>query len=286
MHFLFLAAQFEFMTWFPTMILYFKMCTGFTAGPNIIWDVNCTLEAPSSARHDRASADAGQRRRMKGRQTLALLLLCAALAAGGRPFKGRTVHWGQNGFHDGTDTNVDGTPLSKKEAGVEAPSTEKKEAMPLLGPAVSGSGGASALMGLLGILGAGKKGTTAHDPLFLLHSVPFPPLLTTHSRSRVFSGKDGEAMDFKKIGEAEPACEAGGDQSHSTLPRSRAHGRTHAQHSTTINTAHVPQQFHTHTHAHGHTHTTHARIDRHTHTGMRKRAQHSTAMVASCSEFV
>ena len=39
MHFLFLAAQFEFMTWFPTMILYFIVCTGFTAGSNIKWDV-------------------------------------------------------------------------------------------------------------------------------------------------------------------------------------------------------------------------------------------------------
>ena len=39
MHFLFFAAPFEFMTRFPTMILYFRVCTVFTAGPNIKWDV-------------------------------------------------------------------------------------------------------------------------------------------------------------------------------------------------------------------------------------------------------
>ena len=39
MHFLFLAAQFEFMTWFPAMILYFRLRTVFTVGPNIKWDV-------------------------------------------------------------------------------------------------------------------------------------------------------------------------------------------------------------------------------------------------------
>ena len=39
MHFLFLAAQFEFMTRFTAMILYFRLCTVFTAGPNIKWDV-------------------------------------------------------------------------------------------------------------------------------------------------------------------------------------------------------------------------------------------------------
>ena len=44
MHFLFLAAQFEFMTRFPTMILYFRLCTGFTAGPNIKWDVLHALQ--------------------------------------------------------------------------------------------------------------------------------------------------------------------------------------------------------------------------------------------------
>ena len=32
------------MTRFPTMILYFKMCTGFTAGPNIKWDVLHALQ--------------------------------------------------------------------------------------------------------------------------------------------------------------------------------------------------------------------------------------------------
>ena len=44
MHFLFLAAQFEFMTRFPTMILYFRVCTFFTAGPNIKWDVLHALQ--------------------------------------------------------------------------------------------------------------------------------------------------------------------------------------------------------------------------------------------------
>ena len=44
MHFLFLAAQFEFMTSFPTMILYFRVCTGFTAGPNIKGDVLHALQ--------------------------------------------------------------------------------------------------------------------------------------------------------------------------------------------------------------------------------------------------
>ena len=44
MHFLFLAAQFEFMTRFPAMILYFSVCTGFTAGPNIKWDVLHALQ--------------------------------------------------------------------------------------------------------------------------------------------------------------------------------------------------------------------------------------------------
>ena len=44
MHFLFLAAQFEFITRFPTMILYFRVCTGFTAGPNIKWDVLHALQ--------------------------------------------------------------------------------------------------------------------------------------------------------------------------------------------------------------------------------------------------
>ena len=39
MHLLFFAAQFEFMTRVPTMILYFRVCTAFTAGPNIKWDV-------------------------------------------------------------------------------------------------------------------------------------------------------------------------------------------------------------------------------------------------------
>ena len=38
MHFFF-AAPFEFMTRFSTMILYFRLSTGFTAGPNINWDV-------------------------------------------------------------------------------------------------------------------------------------------------------------------------------------------------------------------------------------------------------
>ena len=42
--FLFLAAQFEFMTWFPTMILYFRVFTGFTAGLNIKWDVLHALQ--------------------------------------------------------------------------------------------------------------------------------------------------------------------------------------------------------------------------------------------------
>ena len=39
-----LAAQFEFMTRFPTMILYFRVCTGFTAGPNNKWDVLHALQ--------------------------------------------------------------------------------------------------------------------------------------------------------------------------------------------------------------------------------------------------
>ena len=44
MHFLFLAAQFEFMTKFATMILYFTVCTAFTASPNIKWDVLHALQ--------------------------------------------------------------------------------------------------------------------------------------------------------------------------------------------------------------------------------------------------
>ena len=44
MHFLFLAAQFEFMTRFPIMILYFRVGTDFTAGPNIKWDVLHALQ--------------------------------------------------------------------------------------------------------------------------------------------------------------------------------------------------------------------------------------------------
>ena len=39
MHFLFLAAQFEFMTKVLTMIIYFILCTSCIAGPNIKWDV-------------------------------------------------------------------------------------------------------------------------------------------------------------------------------------------------------------------------------------------------------
>ena len=44
MHFLFWAAKFEFMTRFLTMILYFSVCTVFTAGPNIKWDVLHALQ--------------------------------------------------------------------------------------------------------------------------------------------------------------------------------------------------------------------------------------------------
>ena len=51
MHFLFLAAQFEFMTWFPTMIHYFSVCTVFTAGPNIKWDVLHDLQFCTDVTH-------------------------------------------------------------------------------------------------------------------------------------------------------------------------------------------------------------------------------------------
>ena len=51
MHFLFLAAQFEFITRFPTMILYFSLCTCFTAGPNIKWDISALCKVAPDGTH-------------------------------------------------------------------------------------------------------------------------------------------------------------------------------------------------------------------------------------------
>ena len=51
MHFLFLAAQFEFMTRFSTMILYFTMCTFFTTGLSIKWDISALCKAPPDGTH-------------------------------------------------------------------------------------------------------------------------------------------------------------------------------------------------------------------------------------------
>ena len=52
-----MAPQFEFMTRFPTMILYSPMCTDFTDGPNIKWNVLhalriCTGRYPSHGHRD------------------------------------------------------------------------------------------------------------------------------------------------------------------------------------------------------------------------------------------